>query len=68
MMDLLEIWARAKRFNVPTDTINDPVPVLFQSGYLTIKGYGKQLGMYRLGFPNLEVRQVFSNRLSLHFC
>ena len=45
MMDLNEIWARAKRFDVPTNTITDPVPVLFQSGYLTIKGYDKQLGM-----------------------
>ena len=37
MMDLNDIWARAKRFDVPTETITDPVPVLFQSGYLTIK-------------------------------
>ncbi len=67
MMDLNEIWARAKRFDVPTDTITDPVPVLFQSGYLTIKGYDKQLGMYRLSFPNLEVRQGFSESLCQYY-
>jgi hypothetical protein len=32
----------------------DPIPVLFQSGYLTIKGYDKEFGLYRLGFPMQE--------------
>ncbi|UTC65790.1 ATP-binding protein [Treponema sp. OMZ 788] len=35
------------------------IPVLFQSGYLTIKGYDKEYKMYRLGFPNEEVRYGF---------
>ena len=67
MMDLNDIWARAKRFDVPTETITDPVPVLFQSGYLTIKGYDKQLGMYYLSFPNQEVRQGFSESLCQYY-
>lgn len=37
----------------------DPIPVLFQSGYLTIKGYDKEFGLYRLGFPNKEVEEGF---------
>lgn len=40
------------------DTIN-PLPILFQSGYLTIKDYDKEYKLYRLGFPNDEVRYGF---------
>ena len=36
----------------------EPIPVIFQSGYLTIKEYDKEFGLYRLGFPNREVYQV----------
>ena len=38
---------------------SDPIPVIYQSGYLTIKGYDAEFGMYRLGFPNLEVEEGF---------
>ena len=38
---------------------NEPIPVIFQSGYLTIKGYDKEFGLYRLGFPNREVEEGF---------
>ena len=37
----------------------DPLPVIFQSGYLTIKEYDPRFGLYRLGFPNREVEQGF---------
>jgi len=37
----------------------NPIPVIYQSGYLTIKGYDKEFGMYRLGFPNREVEEGF---------
>ena len=33
----------------------NPIPVIYQSGYLTIKGYDERFGIYRLGFPNREV-------------
>lgn len=36
-----------------------PIPVIFQSGYLTIKGYDEEFGLYRLGFPNREVEEGF---------
>lgn len=36
-----------------------PIPVIYQSGYLTIKGYDKTFGLYRLGFPNKEVEEGF---------
>lgn len=35
----------------------NPIPVIYQSGYLTIKGYDEEFGMYRLGFPNREVEE-----------
>lgn len=37
----------------------NPVPVIYQSGYLTIKGYDSEFGIYRLGFPNREVEEGF---------
>ena len=40
----------------------DPIPVLFQSGYLTISGYDPEMG-YRLDFPNREVERGFFNFL-----
>ena len=40
------------------DNYGDPIPVLFQSGYLTIADYDVELG-YRLDFPNQEVERGF---------
>lgn len=37
----------------------NPVPVIYQSGYLTIKDYDAEFGIYRLGFPNREVEEGF---------
>ena len=39
------------------------VPLLFQSGYLTIKGYLSQANLFRLGYPNKEVRFGFLEEL-----
>jgi hypothetical protein len=39
----------------------DPVPVLYQSGYLTIKDYNRKKKYYTLGFPNEEVKFGFLN-------
>lgn len=42
------------------DSTNDnPIPVIYQSGYLTIKSYDRRFGIYRLGFPNREVEEGF---------
>lgn len=38
---------------------SDPIPVIYQSGYLTIKDYDPEFGIYRLGFPNREVEEGF---------
>ena len=38
---------------------NNAIPVIYQSGYLTIKGYDSEFGIYKLGFPNREVKEGF---------
>jgi len=37
----------------------NPIPMLYQSGYLTIRGYDEEFGNYKLGFPNEEVERGF---------
>lgn len=44
--------------SIDADSTN-PIPVIYQSGYLTIKGYDREFGIYRLGFPNREVEEGF---------
>ncbi len=41
--------------------LNDPIPLFFQSGYLTIKGYDPEFKEYTLGFPNKEVSEGFND-------
>ncbi len=44
-------------FDTPTETADTPIPILYQSGYLTIKGFDKgAVRPFRLQFPNDEVR------------
>ncbi len=42
---------------------NNPVPLIYQSGYLTIKNYDRRFNNYLLDFPNDEVRYGFINFL-----
>lgn len=39
----------------------NPIPLIYQSGYLTIKAYDKRFKIYRLAFPNDEVKYGFMN-------
>ncbi|MBQ0016470.1 MAG: AAA family ATPase [Bacteroidales bacterium] len=48
-------------FHVSLDSMTTALPLLFQSGYLTIKGYDSISENYTLGFPNSEVRSGFMN-------
>ena len=45
----------------------NPIPLIYQSGYLTIKGYDPEFGTYRLGFPNEEVERGFSRFLFRYY-
>lgn len=38
---------------------SNPIPFIYQSGYLTIKGYDSRFKLYQLGFPNKEVEEGF---------
>lgn len=42
---------------------DEPLALFYQTGYLTIKGYDREFGSYRLGFPNREVEESFLNFL-----
>ena len=65
MLDLDDITATADRFDTPTEKIIDPVPVLYQSGYLTIKAYNRRSKIFKLGFPNTEVKTDFQTVCSV---
>ena len=43
-------------FDVPTERMTDATPLLYQSGYLTIKDYDEELMSYKLDIPNKEIR------------
>ena len=50
------------------DTVTwNPIPVIYRSGYLTIKGYDERFRKYHLGFPNQEVEQGFVNFLAPYY-
>lgn len=67
MLQLTNIQATESRFNTPTEHVGDPVPVLYQAGYLTIKGYDRLSRLYRLSFPNREVSRGFANNLVQYY-
>jgi hypothetical protein len=57
------VQAAATQFDVPTEAMSSALPLLYQSGYLTIKGYDPHLDSYVLGLPNREVRVGLSSCL-----
>lgn len=61
LMDGVE--ASAINFTEYRAEANNPIPLIYQSGYLTIKNYDKRFKIYMLGFPNDEVRYGFLNFL-----
>lgn len=46
---------------------SNPIPLFFQSGYLTIKGYDPEFLVYRLGFPNAEVENGFAQFMTVYY-
>ncbi len=60
-MDDIEVPSYA--FDKPTEAITTALPLLYQSGYLTIKGYDKESQLYKLAIPNQEVRTGFTEGL-----
>lgn len=51
-------------FDTPTENLTDITPLLYQSGYATIKDYDEDSELYTLGIPNKEIRMgLFRNLL-----
>ena len=63
LTDIDGVVCPAEDFDVPFDSYSNPLPVLYQSGYLTIKDYRLIRNSYTLGLPNSEVRRGFANSL-----
>ena len=60
-LDSLELPSDA--FDVPTEAMTTALPLLYQSGYLTIKGYDREAQTYLLSIPNQEVRIGYTKGL-----
>ena len=54
-------------FDLSTEEMTDALPLLYQSGYLTIKKYEPMFQEYTLGIPNKEVRDGLLNSLLPHY-
>ena len=54
--------------NMMNNVDSNPIPVIYQSGYLTIKSYDERFKNYQLGIPNKEVEEGFLNILLPHGC
>ncbi len=50
------IMALSEEFDAPTERMQSITPLLYQSGYVTIKDYDADMELYTLGIPNREVR------------
>jgi hypothetical protein len=54
-------------FDTPIEAMSGPLPLLYQSGYLTIKNYDAEDMLYQLDIPNSEVRVgLLENLLPLY--
>ena len=61
--DVDDVTCESDAFDDAFDSYQAPLPVLYQSGYLTIKSYDRESDLYTLGFPNAEVRTGFAGNL-----
>lgn len=55
-ISMLPEYAGVSDFDAPTETMTTLTPLLYQSGYITIKDYEEAYDSYTLGIPNREVR------------
>ncbi len=56
LLDLTGQDASVSDFDVSPENMTTALPLLYQSGYLTIKNYDPMINLYTLGYPNEEVR------------
>jgi len=57
------VEVQLNEFSIPCEDAETPMPLLFQSGYLSIQGYDREMDTYTLHFPNKEVRSGMVNNL-----
>ena len=55
-MDMGKIYAKSSAFDAPTEDMKAITPLLYQSGYLTIKDYDELTDLYTLDLPNKEIK------------
>ena len=55
-VDITRVEASASEFDAPTENMPTILPLLYQSGYITIKDYNRDYDYYTLDVPNKEVR------------
>ncbi len=54
--DISRVEADESEFDAPTENMPTILPLLYQSGYITIKDYDKEFNYYTLDVPNKEVK------------
>ena len=59
LLELEQLQVSSTQFDVPTEGMTSALPLLYQAGYLTIKGYDFDGDLYTLDFPNAEVKVGF---------
>ena len=59
ILELEKLEVSSSQFDVPTEAMTTALPLLYQSGYLTIKGFNPYSQKYTLDFPNAEVKVGF---------
>ncbi len=67
MIELEDLHVREMAFSTYEIETLSILPLLFQTGYLTIKGYEPARRVYTLGYPNFEVEEAFLTYLLAEF-
>lgn len=67
LQDLENVRRKETALSDITDMSRDIVPLFYQAGYLTVKGYNPRSQLYTLGFPNKEVSEAFWDSLGEYF-
>ena len=62
-----EMDADKADFDAATETMSNIMPLLYQSGYITIKAYDPDTELYTLGIPNKEIRVGLFRNLMPHY-
>ena len=62
-----KVRAKAASFDAATERMTSLTPLLYQSGYLTIKDYEKKIDVYTLDFPNKEIEVGLFDSLLLGY-